>query len=89
MAYFPMFVQLKKKKCLVIGGGSGPGHIRCAGISVLTSYRAATGRLQPGVGRPLNSMPYRGALRPDPRIIAMPSGDTRERSWPPSCPNCR
>ena len=21
MAYFPMFVQLKKKKCLVIGGG--------------------------------------------------------------------
>ena len=36
MAYFPMFVQLKKKKCLVIGGGK----IALRKIEVLKDFEA-------------------------------------------------
>ncbi len=36
MAYFPMFVQLKNKKCLVIGGG----RIALRKIEVLKDFEA-------------------------------------------------
>ncbi len=36
MAYFPIFVDLKEKKCLIIGGG----HVACRKVRMLASFGA-------------------------------------------------
>lgn len=53
MAYFPMFIQLKDKKCLVIGGGK----VALRKIQVLKDFEADITVIAPEMNRQIRQIP--------------------------------